>query len=269
MASSYGSDTVRFLGVAHDSLHNTVGQVGGPAPYIVKFPLTATDSASNFAKAFPVTLNVPAANFAAATVSFKSGDPAFTAFDTVQYSDGSAKYHNFAMEDVAVGNSTAVAYAPYHPKDWTSGYWKREGYLDAGWGGDYIPNWAWTASTSGGAPTASDLQYPYIWYHVTCTNCDTIKNTAAVISVPKNLASVNAYPNPSSKEAVVSFTLVNRADVTVSVSDMTGKVIAVQTIKNVEAGDARINTATLPNGMYLYTVEASGERFNGKISVAH
>ena len=209
-------------------------------------------------------MSVPAGNYAAATVSFKTGDPAWVLFDTVQRADNSLKYHSFSMNYAISGTTSATAFPPYNPNDHTAGYWKRAISDDNGWIGFYQPNWNW--STASGA---SDLQYPYIWFHVACTSCDTIRNTVSVKSVEKNLTTVKAYPNPASNEVTIAFNLVNPSDVTITLTDVVGQVISTQYSKVIANGKALINTSSLPNGVYLYTVDANGERKTGRVSVTH
>lgn len=267
--SDYGVDTLYFLEILHDTAKNIIRKVpAATAPVVtVKVPLTATDSAITFARAIPITLNVPAGNYAAAAVSFKTGDPAWTYFDTVQYADDSYKFHSFSMNYTIAGSATTPSFPPYNPNDHTSGYWKRSSYRDTanGWVGFYQPNWGWTGA--GGAATT--LQYPSLWFHVACAACDTIKNTVGLPTVAKNLTTVSAYPNPATDEVTIAFALVNKADVTITLTNIMGQVIATQQSKAIANGKATINTASLPNGVYLYAVEANGEKKTGRVSVTH
>lgn len=169
--SWYGADTINFLNMSHDSLHNRAGSYMGvsTAPYVQKIVLTAADVSSVFDRAIALTtpFAVPAGNCASMSLTFVSGDPAFTAFDTVVYTSGANKYGAFAPLVEYAGTTGIPEFPPYSSTDSNAGYFKVEGSPDDGWGGKYIPNWAWTA----GGIEAATVQYPVIEYHVNCPTC--------------------------------------------------------------------------------------------------
>jgi hypothetical protein len=60
-------------------------------------------------------------------------------------------------------------------------------------------------------------------------------------------------------------------DVIVSLTNMIGQVVATQNM-SASAGQettATFNTSSLASGVYLYTVEANGQRVSNRFSVAH
>ncbi len=75
---------------------------------------------------------------------------------------------------------------------------------------------------------------------------------------------VNAYPNPATNELNITFS--SAANATVTLTNMVGQVVATQTNVN---GAAKFNTAALANGMYIFTIQANGERTTGHVVVAH
>ena len=79
----------------------------------------------------------------------------------------------------------------------------------------------------------------------------------------------SAYPNPAGNELSVSFNLAVSADVTVSLVNTLGQVVATQTVSNTSKGSAAFNTSKLANGVYSYTVMANGGRSTGRVVVAH
>ncbi len=166
----YGADTINFLNLSHDSIHNRAGSYTGvpTAPYVQKIVLTAADGASSFDRviALNTPFAVPAHNCAAMSLTFVSGDPSFITFDTVTYISGTNKYGAFAPKVEYAGSTYYPAFPPYSRLDSNAGYFKVEGSTDAGWGGKYIPNWAWTAGGS-----AAMVQYPVIEYHINCPTC--------------------------------------------------------------------------------------------------
>jgi len=91
----------------------------------------------------------------------------------------------------------------------------------------------------------------------------------SVTNVNNNLTGVNAFPNPSSSSLNVTYNLATATDVTVTLTNTIGQVVATQNIANASSGNATFNTAALPAGVYAYTVSANGERSTGKVVVAH
>lgn len=106
---------------------------------------------------------------------------------------------------------------------------------------------------------------PYMSFHVTCPTC-------ALLSVPAvfgNVGDVKAYPNPAANELSVEYKLNNKADAVVSIQNILGEVVAVQTVKNAKDGKVVFNTSALPSGMYMFGVSANGQRSTGRVSIAH
>ena len=58
-------------------------------------------------------------------------------------------------------------------------------------------------------------------------------------------------------------------DVTVTLNNVVGQTVASQTISNTANGTATFNTASLPAGVYIYTLTSNGTRSVGQIVVAH
>jgi hypothetical protein len=100
---------------------------------------------------------------------------------------------------------------------------------------------------------------------VSCAQCWDLN----VAGGNKNLLNAKAYPNPANNELNIPVTLMNAADVHVSLTNAMGQVVASQTVKNITSGKAVFNTASLCSGIYFYTVEAGGERKTGRVTVAH
>ena len=169
--SWYGADTINFLNMPHDSLHNRAGSYTGvpTAPYVQKIVLTAADISAVYDSTIALTtpFSVPAHNCAAMSLTFVSGDASFTPFDTVTYISGANKYGAFAPLVEYAGTTGVPVFPPYSRLDSNSGYFKVDGSPDAGWGGKYIPNWAWTA----GGFEAAMVQYPVFEYHINCPTC--------------------------------------------------------------------------------------------------
>lgn len=98
-----------------------------------------------------------------------------------------------------------------------------------------------------------------------------IGGTTGLSSVTKNdLTFYGSYPNPASDKVNIRFALANRADVTIQIMDINGRV--VNTIKEsaLTTGEHTVSlaTATMPSGEYLYIIRTSaGDGVAGNMSV--
>jgi hypothetical protein len=101
-------------------------------------------------------------------------------------------------------------------------------------------------------------------FHVDCPTCPVLNvadiNTDIVVS---------AYPNPAADEVRVPFTLKTAADVNVTLSNVMGQVVKSQNMGSTAKAEAVFSTSNLPNGVYIYTVEANGQRQTGRVVVSH
>lgn len=81
--------------------------------------------------------------------------------------------------------------------------------------------------------------------------------------------SVNVFPNPAVNEAAVSFELTNSADVTLTVTDLAGKVVYTNVLGNTAAGQhsVGINTAALAGGVYAVNFSANNAVVTKKLVV--
>lgn len=165
---------------------------------------------------------------------------------------------------------TTAQWAPYletatpGPADHNIGLWKSLPSFKNGWDTVYVPMWAW--SSNGGV--ASSLQYPFINWHITCPTCNLIVSTTNVNNTAA-ISSINAVPNPANNQASIVFSLAQASDVSVSLTNVVGQIVATQEIANTSNGRATFNTTNLPSGVYVYTISANGEKATGRIVVAH
>lgn len=93
-----------------------------------------------------------------------------------------------------------------------------------------------------------------------------VQNTAS------NFEMGAARPNPAQSEFFVPVTLKTAAEVSVTLTNPMGQVVATQNLGKVAAGqttNAVFNTSALANGVYFYTVEAGGARTTNRVVVAH
>jgi hypothetical protein len=206
---------------------------------------------------------IPAGNLIGASLTFISGDPDFVAHDTVFGSTLGYKYNMFRPYVGYKGTTTTPQFATYSPLDRNNGMFKTLPDTALGWGGQFIPMWFWTAS--GGASTS---QYPYIDFHIKCAACGVVTDVDRVNELTV-ITQTNAYPNPATGEVNVPFALSTASDVTVTLSNMLGQVVATSAFANTNKGKAVFNTAILPSGIYTYTVSAKGQKSTGRIAVVN
>lgn len=254
------------------------GSWGTANPYVVKVPLGPSSFGDTFSSGVwhkEVSLasfaggglSVPAGKQVGMSWSFRSGLATLPAMDTIFYSDGTMKYNmwrplvKFASND---GTSTGVQFAPQDTTDYNQGMYKTLPHDANGWGYIYVPMWAWSSSGTGSG--ASVYQHPIVDWTINCPTCGNItvdvKNTELITKI-------NAYPNPAGNILNVPFTLSSASNVTVTMTNVLGQVVATQEMGKVAAGTAKFNTSSLPSGVYTYSVFANGQRSTGRVAINH
>ncbi|MBO7277600.1 MAG: T9SS type A sorting domain-containing protein [Bacteroidales bacterium] len=84
-------------------------------------------------------------------------------------------------------------------------------------------------------------------------------------------SSLNAYPNPATNNATISYSLNKSGNVSIVITDLMGRVVMNMEQGNQTAGVAYtvdVNTANLANGTYFYTLTVNGERETKKFVVS-
>jgi hypothetical protein len=103
-------------------------------------------------------------------------------------------------------------------------------------------------------------------------NFGKVNYSSAVQQISSAVASVGgAYPNPANNTVNIPVTVGQDATLTVTLSNLLGQVVK-STVLNANSGQtvkATFTTGELASGVYLYTVEANGQRTTGRVSVAH
>jgi len=128
------------------------------------------------------------------------------------------------------------------------------------------------------------LQADNIWYD-NYTQDDSLYNNLAIYPIVitgfpvstkgitrNNFTFFGNYPNPADKNTTVKFSLTERADVTIQVMDMGGRVLNTTQQKNLVTGEHLISLSTtnMPDGDYLYFIRTSaGDGIAGKMMVMH
>lgn len=269
--TSFGYDTVRFAGLGYDK---TAGIAKGTTRVIKDLYLTSADtSLANFrAFAVAVGLNVPAGNVVGISANFISGDASFRPYIDTAFMGSlrSAEPFEFGMirpimysEPAAPFTKSAPGYPQYIPGYYNTGFVK---FLPdaSSWADLYVPSYAYTA------PFA--LEMPQMDVKVSCGACKSIRETgASSIKEASILQTAKAFPNPASTEIYIPFTANEKTVVTVTLTNMLGQVVATQQL-NANAGQqvtATFNTTNMSTGLYMYSLEANGQRVSERFSVAH
>ena len=93
----------------------------------------------------------------------------------------------------------------------------------------------------------------------------------AIQANSKTTAFVSLYPNPAKDEAVVTISLAKAEHVSVSISDITGKMVSSIVEKELHDGENQmsINTIDLKNGVYFVQVTAGENTNQIKLIVKH
>ena len=97
------------------------------------------------------------------------------------------------------------------------------------------------------------------WFYSTSTPAVQMNfDPTSSINENANVFGMGVYPNPTNADANVSFSLNNAADVNITVTDLSGKVVYTNALGNVSAGTTKVelNTADLSNGVYMINVAA-------------
>ena len=103
------------------------------------------------------------------------------------------------------------------------------------------------------------------------TNIRNCLNPAAVNNISSTISSFNVYPNPTSNLINLSFNLNEASNVSIEVTDVTGRKVDLLMNEKVSSGNfsKSYNTTNLKNGYYLIRVNANGITTNYKLNIAH
>ena len=212
-------------------------------------------------------VNCAANDFVGVTVSFKSGDATFVNYDTVFRGSPfvpAYKYNMFRPFVSAISTAGTIGWPYYSSANYNIGLFKVLPDTAQGWGKEYIPTFAW------GVTSPASYQSPFIPVHLTCASCaGTITDAYLSSNNVTTFNKVTASPNPAKNELSISYTLSNVSDVNVTLTNMLGQVVASSKVNGASSGKVSFNTELVPAGVYVYTLEANGERSTGRVAVAH
>lgn len=127
-------------------------------------------------------------------------------------------------------------------------------------GGTYTYKWS-TGATTQNITVANNGDYTVT---VTSARGCTVSNTITVVTTGvkeiSNINSISLYPNPTQNLATLELALAENVKATVTVTDVTGKVMLAETQQfNSGMNLVQINTADYANGLYLVNVRNGAE----------
>jgi len=284
-----GYDTIKFLGMVHDSLHNTAGQASGSTTPVstFKYQMGATDTFGSNVKIVHIGATasgvlIPPGGVVSMSVSFHNGEhpglfpipPGAT--DTLVGLGGDLYWSVYEPLAFYAATSTGSPVMPNYTEnsallpsnwygsgstDWGVGQWKYGGSYNNG-DPDYYPIWVF------GDPTNPTWQQYFAYdFHVTCPECWVL----GVDNVNKNqLSGVKAFPVPANDELNVTYTFAKSTNATISLTNMLGQTVVSQTLTSVTNGTATLNTSSVAAGVYMVSVvSVDGYSNTGRVTVAH
>lgn len=123
-----------------------------------------------------------------------------------------------------------------------------------GWNGYFIPTWAWT--------TGYAYEHHVISFLI--NQAVGVNENSAVVAMG------DIYPNPTSGVSTIDYAVQTEADVTIEITDVTGKVILAQREGNKPAGayKANLDLQNLAAGTYFAAIRANGAKQVKRLVVA-
>jgi hypothetical protein len=259
VVSNYNTDTIKIADPAFNFSKNAID---GTSTIIKKIPLTAASVNDTISGGWnyyetPVGVTVGAAgiNVAAVSVVFKSGDTWTPLVDSIG-SGTNVIYNRFRFVSFEEASGTF--------REYTKGDYNMSSIMQndtTGWGDLFIPSFYYTGA---------DFGYEHHWlqWKLTCPTC------AATVGINENEISfgkVSVFPNPATETANFSIYLENTAkEVTIEISNALGQVVKTTKVGSVAANstsNTTISVADLSAGMYIYTINADGQKTSNKLMV--
>lgn len=202
-----------------------------------------------FTFAVPGGLSVSAGKRFAITATFKSGD-VWTA-----NVDSFSKFHHFMPITAAVTANGAMPYYYTQYSDRSMSSLMFSTNIDQYSPAIFIETWN---------ANSFNREFINMGGYVSCNTCHTVG-----VQNLTNITAVSVYPNPATTEVRIKYALKAEANVNVTIANTVGQIVKSQNAgKNIK-GEVSISTADLANGMYIYTVEADGQRQTGRVVVAN
>ncbi len=126
-----------------------------------------------------------------------------------------------------------------------------------------------TAGTSEAQTTFYYDMTDATWYYTTSTPMVRMNfNPVVGVNEVENTYALSVYPNPANTNATVSFSLNNEAAVSINVTDLSGKVVYMNTLGTVNGTQSvNVTTDALKSGVYMVNVTVDGNVSTQKLIV--
>jgi hypothetical protein len=257
-AQNFNADTV-FVPLEHYDYKTNALQAVSASLTTLKIPLTENDTSVAFFNAKKIALPTPmlikAGNLVATAFAFVPG------FHNINKGGNISDSGNvFSFQTFQEVNNGFPYYFPGDNGNVSSIVENtlRYNVNPNGWDGVFLPSDAFGVDYQ--------LVDHQIFYHIEF-NIDTVSGIQPVNSL---VAYQIIYPNPSSDQSMLAYTLKTGASVVINVYDITGRVITSMNEGNVIAGKNQqvIDTHNLPDGVYLVSIIANGISSVSKLVVA-
>jgi hypothetical protein len=233
-----------------------------PLTAAMRISLTSTSVFQGFSAKVPGTFTVPAGNAVVVSYTFRSGDTWAKNVDTI------TERHHFRAGFAYPGTGGSSPVSKKQTYEYYKGNRGMSSLMMA-----KNPN-SFTATVAQGAvndTTQWFSQFLLGSISVYCPSCYVPIECDLSEKEHQLFSRVNAFPNPSSAQLSIPFTVKEKGIVSVSLFNMMGQVVARQNL-NVQAGQENLaifNTSNLASGVYLYALEADGQRFSDRVSIEH
>lgn len=212
--------------------------------------------------------DVPAGNVLGYSVTFKSGDHSFipgsTIFDFASWPYYTPPYNIFMPTYQFNLSGTSVTWPIYDPADLNCGQFKNAPNYLNGWGNKYLPMYAFDTGTY-----ASYMQNSVDDIHIRCLTCSILGRPGTNVPVINSFTSSTSFPSPASEYVNIKFARKEQANVSISICNLLGQVVATKDLKNTNGETVAFSTDNLPPGVYFYTIAANGSSETGRIEVQH
>lgn len=129
-----------------------------------------------------------------------------------------------------------------------------------------------SAETNNGKTAVKPLTAPEGYYQVYFTpNTDSLTLGGESLQITEHNHLFGAYPNPANQSVNISYKLMQDAQVSIELSDLTGRVFYSSNQTHVQAGLYRqaVDISSLKPGMYFYSLYIDGEKWATRRLVIH
>lgn len=258
VSMNLSTDTTMFKAIKYTYTSNVMNYTGKKVYKIALDEAFYADStADGFHYAEVSTSDLPvvqAGKLVTMSARFKPGYNWIANYDTLE-NKNSMFFLSFKEQD--------QAYPLYTKRDFNTSYIVPQDlrYNQAGsWNGMMIPSFAYMGGTS---PTYS-YEHHLFYYKVT-------NNIIGVNDVSeKGTALFQNEPNPFNRTTTIRYTLDKTDNVSLSIVDVTGRVVKTLAESNVGAGTHSLvlDASEFNKGVYFYTLKTGGKSFTKRMVIA-